>query len=458
MNHLEIKFVTELKEPVVKAVKEGEAEIEKELFKDVSFYRDGNTIYGTYKGEEDSLKFGSRLFKYLKTNRIKEVYLDIGDLNFKEVALGLYLAAYEFDKYKKEQKINKYTIYVRGNYEKDLEEVEIIKDAVYFARDLANEPPEFLNPSTFVKEIEDKFKDLPVNIIVFDAEELKNRGFGGIYGVGKGSNHPPKLLVIEYFPNKDEKPIVLVGKGVCFDAGGIHLKPTGYIEDMKADMHGAASVIAALYGYIKLVQKGFAEPKNIVVLTPIVENLPSGRALKPGDIVKHYNGLTTEIVNTDAEGRLIVADALAYACKHYNPKCIIDLATLTGGQIVALGHKVAAIMGNNRELINVLIDLGRKVKEYLWELPLLDYKDIYLDMVKGEFTDLKNIPSPTSREASSLVGGAFLWHFVEEKVPWVHLDIAGPAIMPKEWEWMNKGGSGFGVRLLLEFLKNKKTI
>ncbi len=454
MNHLEIKFVTELNEPVVKAVKEGEAEIEKELFKDVNFYRDGNIIYGTYKGEEDSLKFGARLFRYLKINRIKEVYLDVGDLSFKEVVLGLYLAAYEFDKYKRGRKINKFIIYTKGNYMSTLEEIEIIKDAVYFARDLANEPPEFLNPSTFVKKIEEKFKSLPVNIIVFDDKELKNKGFGGIYGVGKGSDHPPKLVVIEYLPNKDNNPIVLVGKGVCFDAGGIHLKPTGYIEDMKMDMHGAASVIAALYGYIKLVQKGFAKSKNIVVLTPIVENLPSGRALKPGDIVKHYNGLTTEIVNTDAEGRLIVADALAYACRHYNPKYIIDLATLTGGQIIALGYKVAAIMGNNKDLINGLVDLGKKVKEYLWELPLLDYKDIYLNMVEGEFTDLKNIPSPNSREASSLVGGAFLWHFVEEKTPWAHLDIAGPAIMLKEWEWMTKGGSGFGVRLLIEFLKN----
>ena len=454
MNILKFYFTEELKEPLVKAVKEGEANIDKELFKDVNFYREGNVIYGTYRNKDDSLRFGARLFKYLKSNRIKEVYLDLGELDFKEVALGMFLAAYEFDKHKKERKTVEYKIYVKGNYEKELEEVEVIRDAVYLARDWANERPINLNPSTFVKEVERVFKDLPVNIIVFDHEELKNRGFGGIYNVGKGSIHPPKLLIIEYLPNKDERPIVLVGKGVCFDAGGLHLKPTGYIEDMHIDMHGAASVIAALYGYVKLVQKGFAKPKNIVVLAPLVENVPSDKSLRPSDIIKHYNGLTTEVVNTDAEGRLILADALAYASEHYDPKLIIDLATLTGAQIVALGHRVAAVMGNNKELIEKLVKIGRKVKEYLWELPLLEYKDIYLEMVKGEYTDLKNIPSPTSREAGSLVGGAFLWHFVKENIPWAHIDIAGPAINPKEWEWMPKNGTGFGVRLLIEVLKN----
>lgn len=429
------------------------AQLDKNFFKDVSFkqiLKKGKVyIIGSYKLERDSLKFGARLFRFLKNTKIDEVWIKFEKLNPKDVLIGLNLASYEFTKYKKdsEKEIKIHLVGSKEKFESIIKEVEMITESVFLARDLENEPANHLTPQKFVDITIDKLNDLEnVVIRVFDENELKEMGFGGILAVGKGSSNPPRMLVIRYLNGeRNEKPIALVGKGVCFDAGGIHLKPTGYIEDMKLDMSGAAVVLATIYAAAKLGIK-----KNIVGVIPLVENMPSGNAVKPGDIIKMYNGKTVEVVNTDAEGRLILADAIAYAEKRFQPEVIIDLATLTGAQIIALGTKIAAIMGNSKQYIKKLMKAGYETHEYIWKLPLPSF---YENLVRGEISDVKNIPSPRSREAGCIVGGMFLKQFVK-KTNWIHLDIAGPSIFESDWEWMTKGGTGFGVRLLLRFLQN----
>jgi len=267
---------------------------------------------------------------------------------------------------------------------------------------------------------------------------------GGVIGVSQGSANPPRFLILQYFGNaKSEKPIVLIGKGVTFDTGGISIKPSANMEQMKMDMCGAAAVIGAFEAVSRLKLK-----LNLIGLIPIVENMPSGNAMKPGDIIRSYSGTTIEVQNTDAEGRLILADALDYAA-NYKPKAVIDIATLTGAAVITFGHLVSAMMGNNEELKRKVFAAGEKTFERVWELPLYDDYD---KLMKSDVADIKNIGP--ARQAGTILGGVFLKKFVNNKYPWVHLDIAGTAMLNEASDYTPKETSGVGVRLFVELLRH----
>ena len=264
---------------------------------------------------------------------------------------------------------------------------------------------------------------------------------GAFLGVSKGSQEPPKFIILEYRgASPKRKPIALVGKGITFDSGGISLKPGAAMEEMKYDMSGAAAVLGVFRALSELKLN-----ENIVGLIPATENLPSGTALKPGDIVKTYSGKTIEIINTDAEGRLVLADALAYAVKNYEPSQIIDLATLTGSVVVALSSHASAIISNDSDLTKKLIDAGENSGERLWELPLWDP---FRDQIKSDFADMKNIGG---KGGGAVTAAALLEKFVGD-TPWAHLDIAGTAYLSSSLDYSPKGPTGVGVRLLLEYL------
>jgi leucyl aminopeptidase len=266
---------------------------------------------------------------------------------------------------------------------------------------------------------------------------------GSLLAVAKGSAQPPKFIVMEYMKGKkSEKPVVLVGKGLTFDSGGISLKPAHNMEEMKFDMSGGAAVIGAMYaaGMLKL-------KKNIVGLVPAAENMPGGRAVKPGDIVRSMSGKTIEILNTDAEGRLILADALSYA-KKYKPAAVVDLATLTGACMVALGSHATGLFGNDEKLIEALREAGERTGERCWPMPLWDE---YKEQIKSKVADLKNIGG---RWGGAITAAAFLEKFTD--YPWVHLDIAGTAFGSKALlPYVQAGGTGLGVRQLIDFLRHR---
>lgn len=265
---------------------------------------------------------------------------------------------------------------------------------------------------------------------------------GGLLGVSQGSSQPPKFIILEYNARaKKQDTIILVGKGVTFDAGGICLKQAKDMDQMKSDMSGGAAVMGAIQAICKMKL-----PQHVVGLIPCTENMPSGSAIKPGDIIKFYSGKTAEVVNTDAEGRLILADALGYAEK-YEPNAVIDLATLTGSCVVALGNIVTGMMGNNEELKKRIKTAGEKSWERVWELPLWDE---YQEQIKSDIADIKNTGGPY---AGAITAACFLSKFTE-KYPWVHLDIAGTSWCDKSKPCIQKGATGVGVRLLVQLIRN----
>jgi leucyl aminopeptidase len=272
---------------------------------------------------------------------------------------------------------------------------------------------------------------------------MKKTGMNALLGVASGSAQEPKFIILEYSGGKKgNAPIVLVGKGLTFDSGGISIKPAEKMDEMKTDMSGGAAVIGAVMAAADL-----RLPLNVVGLIPATENMPGGSALKPGDILKSYSGKTIEIVNTDAEGRLILADALSYASK-FKPQAIIDIATLTGACVVALGDDVIGMLGTDEKLKSEISQAARESGELVWELPLWD---IYSDQIKSDIADYKN---SGGRAAGTITAAMFLSKFVGD-FPWVHLDIAGPAWFEKDRSYIPKGASGIPVRLLVEFLKKR---
>jgi len=284
-----------------------------------------------------------------------------------------------------------------------------------------------------------KGKNIKVKLI--DAEEMRQVGMNALLAVAAGSDEPPVMIVLEYNGGKKSSPIIaLVGTGVTFDSGGISLKPSENMDKMKSDMAGGAAVIATVKAAAEL-----GLPVNMVALVPATENLPSGKAYKPGDILKSLSGLTVEIVTTDAEGRLLLADALTYAGR-YKPAAIIDVATLTGACVIALGEHVIGMMGTDDELKDDIREAAELTGERVWELPLWEE---YHEMIKGEAADYKNA---SGREGGAITAAAFLSKFADG-YPWVHLDIAGPAWLAKEKPYIPKGASGVGVRLLVQFLR-----
>ena len=368
-----------------------------------------------------------------------------------QVIEGVKMALYKFDKFKSE-KINSIpdlTIIASKSNKilRSAKTAEIVADGAILAKSIANLPPNECTPTTlanFAKTISKKSK---MKCKIISEPELKKQGFGGISAVGKGSKNKPKLIVMEHNNGrKSEKPIVLVGKAVTFDTGGISLKPGASMDEMKFDKCGGCTVL----GIMKAVSE-LKLPINVIGIIPSVENMPSGESYRPGDIIKLYSGKTAEILNTDAEGRLILADALAYGEKQYSPKAIIDFATLTGACIVALGTNVAAITSNDERLTNRINDASKRTTEEVWELPL---NQDYMDMIKSDVADMKNVGM--GRAAGTITAAAFLKNAIE-KTPWTHIDIAGVAWTQgatKEKSYNPKGATGFGVRLILDYLQN----
>ena len=365
---------------------------------------------------------------------------------------GVLLSQYSFNKYISDDKpVPADEISFFTDSPKHVKEIndafkdaKIICDAVYVARDLGNEPSSHLTPAKFADTLKKTASKADYSVTIYDEKKIKQLNMGGVIGVSQGSANPPRFLILQYFgSSKSEKPVVLVGKGVTFDSGGISLKPGLGMEDMKMDMCGAAAVVGAFEAVSKLHYK-----LNLIGLIPLVENMPSGTAMKPGDIITSYSGITIEVDNTDAEGRLILADALGYAA-NYKPKAVIDIATLTGAAVITFGHLLAGVMGTDKALIEKIFEAGECTYERVWELPL--YKE-YDKLTKSEIADIKNIGP--ARQAGTIMGGAFLKKFVGDKFPWAHIDIAGTAIITSDQpEYISKYATGFGVRLFVEFLK-----
>jgi len=367
-----------------------------------------------------------------------------------QIIEGCKMSLYKFEKYKskKESSIPNLTIFVSKSDKilKSIKNSEIISNGVIFTKSVANLPPNECTPSTLASFAKIISKENKMKCLVFSKSGLRKKGFGGITAVGQGSKNEPKMIVLEYNGKKNEKPIVVVGKAVTFDTGGISLKPGEKMDEMKFDKCGGCTVL----GIMKTVSE-LRLPVNVVGIIPSVENMPGGESYRPGDIIKLYNGKTAEILNTDAEGRLILADALAYGEKQYSPKVIIDFATLTGACIIALGTNVAAIVSNNEKLKNRILESSRRTTEEVWELPL---NDDYMDMIKSDVADMKNVG--IGRAAGTITAAAFLKNAIKE-TPWLHVDIAGVAwtqVGTKSKPYNPKGATGFGVRLILDYLQN----
>jgi leucyl aminopeptidase len=324
-----------------------------------------------------------------------------------------------------------------------VEEAEAIAHAVLFTRDLVSAPANRMTPAILAKEAGGITGRRGLSCTVLDKVKLNELGMNSLLSVASGSNEEPKFIILEYKGGEtDAAPIVLVGKGVTFDSGGICIKPSDNMDKMKSDMAGGGAVLGAI-----MASADLQLPLNIVGLIPAAENMPSGTALKPGDVFASYSGKTIEVINTDAEGRLILADALAYG-SNYKPAAIIDLATLTGACVIALGDDVIGMFGTDDKLKKELQEAGRETGELVWELPLWEN---YQEQIKSDIADYKN---HGGRPAGAITAAAFLSKFVGDS-PWVHLDIAGPAWADKDKTYIPKGASGIGVRLLVEFLRSR---
>jgi len=362
---------------------------------------------------------------------------------------GSILSMYSFDTYKKEksEKSPNLSILVSNlqNAQKIISKAEIVSQGVIYARSIANLPPNDCSPSrlaSFANAVATKNR---LKCKIISKDELRKKGFGGISAVGQGSKNEPKLIILEHNKGRrNDKPVLLVGKAVTFDTGGISLKPGDKMDEMKFDKCGGCTVL----GIMKVVSE-LKLPINVVGIIPSVENMPGSESFRPGDIVRLYSGKTAEILNTDAEGRLILADALSYGIKQYSPKSVIDIATLTGACIVALGNNVAALVSNNQLLSEKIKKSSEKTSEEIWQLPI---NDDYMDMIKSGVADMRNIGM--GRAAGTITAAAFLANAVGD-TPWVHLDIAGTAWTQdasKKKSYNPKGATGFGVRLIIDYL------
>jgi len=408
-----------------------------------------------------SEELGGTFFTYAK--KLKNIYsvdLYTDSLNehkeklikfFPKFIFGFNLKSYTFNKYKtidkekNDKKINfKIITSQKNKIENEYKFYEAVKEGVFLTRNLVSEPPNVLNPATYVKEIQ-KLSRLGLKIKSYNEKELKKLGLNALLGVGQGSSNETYLVTIEWNgkSNLKKEPLAFVGKGVCFDTGGISLKPPRFMEEMKYDMAGSAVVV----GLLKSLALRKAKV-NVVGVVGLVENMPGGNAQRPGDIVKSFSGKTIEILNTDAEGRLVLADALSFTEKKYKPKFIVDLATLTGAIIISLGEEYAGLFSNNDELSKNIFRAGENVNEKVWKLPL--HKN-YDKLMNSNIADVQNINYVGG--AGSITAAQFLQRFILNKTPWAHLDIAGMAFSKKAANLNPGGATGFGVRLLNNLIK-----
>jgi leucyl aminopeptidase len=328
-------------------------------------------------------------------------------------------------------------------YEKALKPAEIVARSENFARDLAMRPGNVATPSYLAAAATKIAEDFGLKITVLDRADMEREGMKALLAVAQGSEEEPRFIALEYNGGaKDAQPLVLIGKGVTFDSGGISIKPAERMEEMKFDMCGAAAVLGAMRGIAELKLK-----INVVGIVPSTENLPSGRAFKPGDVIGSHLGKTIEIVNTDAEGRLILADALSYA-RRFNPVAMVDAATLTGACVIALGFHAIGMMGTDGDLIEEIRSAGIRSGERCWPLPLWDE---YREQIDSTIADMKN---SGGRAAGAITAGWFLKEFAGE-VPWVHLDIAGTAYRDEAAPYLRKGATGVPTRLFIEWVRSR---
>ena len=404
-------------------------------------------------------KLGAQFYELLNKNSIKNIFfnelnikffLKIKDNFISEFINGAKYRSYKFEKYKSDPKFNQINL----NFPKNLKQIiqknnryySALVDGLNFTKDLVSEPGNILHPDEYVKRIQ-SLKKLGLKIKVYNKKKLKVMNMNALLGVGQGSSRGSYLVVIEWngsVKNKDKAPLAFVGKGVCFDTGGISLKPAKFMEDMTYDMAGSAVVV----GLMKTLASRKAKV-NVVGVVGLVENMPDGNAQRPGDIVKSYSGKTIEILNTDAEGRLVLADALSYTEKKFKPKFIVDLATLTGAIIVSLGSEYAGLFSNDDKISDQLSKAGEKVGEKVWRMPLNDNYDKLIDSKKADMQNINYVGG-----AGSTTAAQFLQRFILNKTPWAHLDIAGMAFSKYGGALNSGGATGYGVRLLNQLIED----
>src|SRR5210317_1639687 len=397
---------------------------------------------------------GAKFFSFIDLDKNDEYVINSDSISYKTKNFigyfinGLMLKSYKFDFYKSKKNKKIISINVLGKRnkvsQKDLLRFKALEEGCYFTRDLVSEPGNILHPDEYAKRIS-SLKKLGLKINIFDKKKLKKLGMNALLGVGQGSTRGSYLVTIEWNgSDKKNNPLAFVGKGVCFDTGGISLKPAKFMEDMTYDMAGSAVVV----GLMKTLALRKAKV-NAVGVVGLVENMPDGNAQRPGDIVKSYSGKTIEILNTDAEGRLVLADALTYTEKKFKPKFIIDLATLTGAIIVSLGSEYAGLFSNDDKISDQLFKAGLKVDEKVWRMPLNDNYDKLINSKKADMQNINYVGG-----AGSTTAAQFLQRFILNNTPWAHLDIAGMAFSKYGGALNSGGATGYGVRLLNQLIED----
>ena len=402
----------------------------------------------------DIENLGAELYRRVNYGKNSEYFINSNSIISKDKNFighflhGLKLKSYEFNKYKSKKDTRFITINIFGNKNKpsvnNLLKFKALEEGTFYARDLVSEPGNVLHPDEYAKRLR-SLKKHGLNVKIYDKKKLKKLGMNALLGVGQGSIRGSYLVTIEWNGAKNNsKPLAFVGKGVCFDTGGYSLKPAKFMEDMTYDMAGSAVVVGLM--------KNLALRKakiNAVGVVGLVENMVSGNAQRPGDIVKSYSGKTIEVLNTDAEGRLVLADALTFTEKKFKPKFIVDLATLTGAIIVSLGSEYAGLFSNNDKLSKQLLEAGEKVEEKLWRMPLHKNFD---KLINSKNADMQNINYVGG--AGSTTAAQFLQRFILNKTPWAHLDIAGMAFSKYGGALNSGGATGYGVRLLNQLIED----
>ncbi len=359
------------------------------------------------------------------------------------VTEGLLLGSYRFTAYKSDRQPTKLaTVSLLEADPAAIERGATRAEATLLARDLANEPPSSLTPTVLADRARALAEETGLECTIYDEDELRQKGLGGILAVGRGSSQPPRLIRLHHNPPAARARVALVGKGITFDSGGLSLKDAKGMETMKTDMSGAGAVIAAVVAAARL-----EVPVEVIAYAPATENMPGPNAIKPGDVIEHYGGRTTEVLNTDAEGRLVLADALVLASEE-SPDAIVDVATLTGSVVVALGESASGLFCNDDELARRLQAAADSAGERVWRMPL--YED-YKKQLESEVADQKNVAG--NRWGGSIVAACFLQPFVGNGIPWAHLDIAGPARIDRDADEISKGGTGVAVRTLVSWIE-----
>lgn len=399
-----------------------------------------------YKAKQTSRKLASKLVEKANELKLTEITLSSQVATTIDFIEGLLLSDYQFLKYlteKKENTLKKVSVIAKVT-SSELEEIAVLSEATNFAKDLVNEPVSFLNATQLGEEAKKIAKKAGFKIEVLSKSKIETLKMGGLLAVNKGSIDQPTFSILEWKPTKikNKKPIILVGKGVVYDTGGLSLKPTlNSMDFMKCDMGGAAAIIGAFYAIAKNNL-----PYHVIGLIPATDNRPGGNAYAPGDVITMHNKKTVEVLNTDAEGRMILADALSYAQK-YKPELVLDIATLTGAAASAIGHYGVVAMGNTDEkIMKKLKDSGNNVYERIVEFP---FWEEYNEQLKSSIADMTNLGNGMG---GAITAGKFLEKFTD--YPYIHLDIAGPAFIKKPVDYISQGGTGVGVRLFYDFIKN----